>query len=73
MPVCPNCGREIRYLLEYGKETVIYKFFIMDGEPEWEWIDSSSSLTDPEYYCPECGELLFTTPEEAEAFLRKKK
>jgi len=49
MPKCPNCGREIDYLINSTLERVDYRY---NGD-EYERIDSSIE-EDLGYFCPEC-------------------
>ncbi|MEM3399042.1 MAG: hypothetical protein QW724_03790 [Nitrososphaerota archaeon] len=68
MHVCPRCGKDLGYLLNYCK---VYEAYIYDGE---EYVrDSSKDITDTindvEYICPECLETLFHDEGEADRFL----
>ena len=74
MPVCPYCGAEIDYLLyrEVFSYASIYYYAELDGEDlklgERHFEDGE--LDDHWYECPECGERLFSSDWEAEAFLK---
>jgi len=65
---CPKCGEEIDYLtfecIEYGE------LFVVKGEPEYNFFADEGGDVAFKFFCPECGELLFEDPEEAEASLR---
>jgi predicted RNA-binding Zn-ribbon protein involved in translation (DUF1610 family) len=72
MPKCPKCGKEINELHLYGKQTQLYRVWFDKGDLHYEWADSSSDMESEEYLCPECGETLFTSEEEATEFLKPK-
>lgn len=53
MPICPRCGRDIRYLLSYCK---VYEAYIYNGE---EYVMDSSrdiidTISDIKYVCLYC-------------------
>jgi hypothetical protein len=75
-PKCPKCGAVIRSLNYYEKAWNRALFMIhvvrSDGRvfysPEYyDW--DTVEVIEGEYRCPECGEVLFTSEEEAEDFL----
>jgi predicted RNA-binding Zn-ribbon protein involved in translation (DUF1610 family) len=68
---CPKCGKEIDYLYYYAYELQKATFYISsNNHAEYSNWDSIPDIKgDPEYVCPECGEVLFTSEEEAEKFL----
>ena len=72
MPKCPKCGSEIEFLdakmMDYGT-----LHMHPDGTPDYIWsCDVYDGNPDFEFRCPECNELLFTNPDEAEEFLKPK-
>jgi len=64
MPKCPKCGKEIEYLdyTQPAKASVKPA----GGYLEYCWWDEY--VAEGEYECPECGEVLFDSEEEAERF-----
>jgi len=75
---CPKCGAEIHTLNYYEKAWSKATFGLIEihlpsGEREYRrdyrsW--DTVRVIDVEYRCPECDEVLFTSEEEAEKFLR---
>jgi DNA-directed RNA polymerase subunit RPC12/RpoP len=71
MPKCPRCGKEINELYLYGKQIQLFRVWF-DEDLQHEWVNASSDMESKEYDCPECGETLFTSEEEATEFLKPK-
>ncbi|MEM2463563.1 MAG: hypothetical protein QXY07_02645 [Candidatus Bathyarchaeia archaeon] len=72
MPKCPRCGEEISWLKNICEEVCEYYFELDEnGEPFYDYIDSWAGDWN-NYECPECGEILFTSEEEAIEFLKPK-
>lgn len=68
-PRCPRCGKELTYLINVCEEFHVY-YFEVDEEGEVDYRDKDSWPGDTsEYGCPFCFEVLFTSEEEAKAFL----
>ena len=74
MPRCPECGKEISYLVNYVSNiTEKFTFTVSDrGEPEYEYVDTYSFGSESVYVCPVCDEELFANEEEAIKFLRRR-
>jgi len=70
MPKCPKCGKEIDYLFDYSKVEQLFIFSLENGEPRYEAKDSFSLSLPDEWECPECGEVLFRSEEDAIKFLK---
>lgn len=66
MPRCPNCGAEITRLLHYSKKFEAY-YYDGEGYERAEGRDIPGDYVD--YTCPECGEVLFYSEDEAKEFL----
>jgi len=74
MPKCPKCNEEVDYLI--SKETHFTSFTAYDHKPRYD-----ETLLDPFYYthenkeekwyCPNCGDLLFTTEYNAIEFFNQ--
>lgn len=75
MPKCPKCGKEIDHLVYYAYELQRANLWVFeDGESEYStWDSLGETKGDPDYECPECGEVLFHNEDEAINFLRGKK
>ena len=74
MPNCPKCGKEINTLLLHEKQIQVFKVYPGKDGLEYEWIDASCDPEDVgEYFCPECGAILFTNDVDATKFLMGKK
>jgi DNA-directed RNA polymerase subunit RPC12/RpoP len=71
MPRCPECGKEISYLLVERVEGGMAELD-EEGELEYEWADDyyGDEAVGLRYICPECGKVLFEDEYDAEAFLR---
>jgi predicted RNA-binding Zn-ribbon protein involved in translation (DUF1610 family) len=74
MPKCPKCGKEIDFLKNYQNYATIEYNLSLDsrGEPQYEYVDTLLFADDNVFACPECGEDLFSTEEDALAFLKGK-
>jgi len=64
MPKCPECGKEIDYLSFCCKE-----YGILEREGGWKWANEEGADPEFEFYCPECGKVIFEDPDEAERWL----
>ena len=72
MPRCPQCNREIDHLHHYQTELMKYQFSLdLDGNTQYDDRESIDTVGDPEWCCPECGEILFYNEEDAVAFLEQ--
>jgi predicted RNA-binding Zn-ribbon protein involved in translation (DUF1610 family) len=60
--VCPNCGKDIEYLLCIATE---YNRYIYNGEFELD----DNYADDMEFKCPNCGAILTKDTEEADRIL----
>lgn len=73
MPKCPNCGKEIDRLGQSSPEIVYYECWRDEryGGLEYEHSHKieNTQVGDIAFFCPECSADLFTTEEEAIAFL----
>jgi DNA-directed RNA polymerase subunit M/transcription elongation factor TFIIS len=74
MAKCPKCGEEIDHLHYYAYELQKADFYLNEDESKTygNWDSLCDIKGEPEYECPECGELLFTSEEEATEFLKPK-
>jgi hypothetical protein len=73
-PRCPKCGSEIHHLHYCAYELTGAEFRVFDTNTEYSNWDTFGDIKgDPDYDCPECGETLFHSEEEAEKFLRGEK
>lgn len=63
MGTCPLCGRWVGYLLCYTREDNTY---IFDGN---DYTTYECYVSEIEFVCPECREVLTRDEEEAEALL----
>jgi hypothetical protein len=66
---CPKCGAEIDYLLVFVEETGVV--YVDSGGIHYDWgFDAyGGSAYAFQFGCPECFEILFTDPGDAEKFL----
>lgn len=72
MPECPKCGKNIDTLTAIERKTttsVFYPESLFDGKPDYGV--TSIEVTEESWNCPECGEILFSTEEEAMKFFEK--
>lgn len=68
MPECPKCKEPIDFLYNYSQ--IEERFIFKNGD--YEASGESYPLDGPnEFECPRCGEVLFTSEEEAGRFLRR--
>jgi len=76
---CPKCDAEIDHLHYFNYELmkadvsiqkVIHNDKVMNYLDYDSWDNLCVSKDDPEYCCPECDHILFTSEAQAEAFLR---
>jgi hypothetical protein len=73
MPKCPKCGGKIDSLLYYAYELNKADVVVRNGNLEYHGWDTIPDIKgDPDYECPECGEVLFHSEKEAERFLKHK-
>ena len=70
MPTCPHCNKEIDHLEGYSTEIVKYYVTVSKDGLNHDYQEFVDDLDNPSYHCPECGEMLFKTDEEAETFLK---
>jgi len=72
MPKCPECGKEINYLIFSGEEYVTATVSLRkNGTIDYTNWNSCGGFGDiMDYSCPECHAILFDNEEDAEAFLR---
>jgi hypothetical protein len=68
MPKCPNCKKDIVFLINKRKAT-IWCFF--DGA-YYEQADYREDAQRNHYQCPECEMLLFITEQDAKRFMKVK-
>ncbi len=60
---CPKCGADIDYL-----NVVVMEYSLEDGFHEM-WTATPDADTCMEFYCPECGECLAKSQDEADKLL----
>jgi len=70
-PRCPKCGAEIDHLRCYEKAwstatCYINEDYLIVEYSDWDILD----VTEVEYHCPKCDEVLFESEEEARKFLK---
>jgi len=71
MPNCPKCGQAIDKLYEYARGETKYEVYLgEDGEIHRDELDYLPD-SEVEYECPECREVLFSNPGDADDFLSK--
>lgn len=68
---CPICGAEIEWLslTQVSKE---FARVYLDENGEVVFDDWNARIEEEEFSCPECGEVLFRSEEDAVNFLRSK-
>jgi len=74
MVKCPKCGREIDYLNHVQSGEMVWKFRVLRIDKEFvgDWERDQFYSDDSGYFeCPECGETLFFSEEEAKKFLEE--
>lgn len=72
MPTCPECGKEIEYLLEYMEAWVVSHLKPKSNscaEGNDYAIEELIPIEELTYDCPECGEVLFYNLDEARKFI----
>ena len=70
MSKCPKCKNEIDYLIAYSQ---CYQHFSVEDNGEANWSEVKEILETINFECPECGEVICETDDEAQEFLYKKK
>ena len=76
MPVCPHCGKEIDHLISVWEVHYIEELKAYPtgrGDFDFEETPDSREPADEDFLgfkCPECGEFLFDSMDEAWRFLR---
>ena len=73
MPKCPQCNKEINCLRSIVTTRQEFEFYLdEDGNENWEPTLNSGPDKEEDlyFYCPECGEDLFSGIEQAKAFLK---
>ncbi len=70
MPDCPNCGKEIGYLIYSANEIIVAKF--TKGGKYIDETHADVGVESIEYNCPECSEPLFRIELDAKNFLAGK-
>jgi len=68
MPKCPKCGKVINWLINVESGWASYRF---DGNYEFEDFEADGNVN--HFECPECGEVIAQTEEEATKFLKGRK
>ena len=73
MPICPKCHKEINGLRNIVSGNFRYDMWV-DGSDKirYDEVDFMSDDNVNEWWCPECGEVLFISENEAEKFLKEK-
>ena len=69
MPECPKCSKEIAVLHYFVPATRVYPF-ALGKDNQGAYGQHKTISAEDDYRCPFCGETLFTSSEDAEAFLR---
>lgn len=72
MSKCPKCGKDIDTLTAIERKTTTSEFYpesLFDGKPDYDV--TGVEVTEESWRCPECGEELFSTEEEAVKFFGK--
>ena len=73
MPICPKCKSNIDGLKNIVSGSQRYDMFLDgSGRVHYEKVDFVGDDSVNEWWCPECSEVLFTSEEEAEKFLKDK-
>lgn len=66
MGKCPECEKEIVGLEYYSKVEAVQRFKIdSNSMPEYSEMSDFGEHQDDEYCCPECGQIVATTEEDA--------
>jgi uncharacterized protein YlaI len=63
--VCPKCKATIDHLVEERFSQQYYHVFPEGDQFGANLVDTGDDFKDPQYYCPECDELLATMEENA--------
>jgi predicted RNA-binding Zn-ribbon protein involved in translation (DUF1610 family) len=69
MAKCPKCGKVINYLINVESGWASYRF---DGE-NYEYEDFEADGSVNLFECPECGEVIAESQDEASEFLKGEK
>jgi len=73
MPRCPKCRKEIDHLIYEGNEHMSATV-VLSSNDTLEYINwHSYGIDEGNYKCPECDAVLFSSEEDAKAFLRNEK
>lgn len=71
MPKCPKCREKIGYLNAEYRSTFIEHYALQGDQAIFEDAGDEPGEYELEgFKCPECGEMLFDSESEAEAFLK---
>ncbi len=75
MPICPNCRKDIDYLVQEAREITHTKVSLQgDGtlQYDYEGSESEADETSAEFICPECRFSVADTVDIAESILKGK-
>ena len=72
MPKCPKCGEEIEELRNYCEKTATFYVCLKNGNLDYALDSEGDDYTEGGFECPKCAEELFTSEDDAKAFLAGK-
>ena len=70
MPKCPKCGKVINWLINVESGWASYRFDGNYYSYNYEFEDFEADGSVNYFECPECGEVIAQTEEEAREFLK---
>ena len=71
MPKCPNCKKEIDFIIERLPQIIKSTVYLNeDKDIKLTYDDQEVIKTEPEYVCPNCNEVITENSESAISFLK---
>ena len=67
---CPHCNKPISHLLVRSEEINFYRYPSHDGSLILEESLTTFCVGESDYFCPECGEIIVETQDDADRFLK---